>query len=212
MLTTINDRAYNHIKIQIGVQSCLPKNLISKITSHIYKEYNSVISVFNGSSEEVVLGVMNHKFDIALLNTPPMIRDKTIIYSKKILASNVVLAGSKKFLNFKDAPLSRFNDAPFILPTPNVALRQVIEHYFSKWDVNLNMVGEAEDTIIQKNMAIAGNGIVPIMKDAITSYVKTKQLFILKELSEIQDEVWLVSAKRKMANPIANELISKFSF
>ena len=212
MLTTINDRAYNHIKIQIGVQTCLPKNLISQITSHIYKEFNSVISIYTGSSEEVTLGVMNHKFDVALVNRPPVIKDKTILYSKKILASPVVLAGSKKFLALKDAPLSGFKDVPFILPTPGVALRQIMEHHFSKWDVNLNVVGEAEDTIIQKNMAIAGNGVVPIMKSAITSYVKTKQLYILKELTGIQDEVWLVSAKRKMANPIANDLITKFSF
>lgn len=212
MLNTINDRAYNHIKIQIGVQSCLPKNLISKITSHIYKEFNSVISVLNGSSEEIILGVINHKYDVALLNTPPVIKDKTILYSKKILSSPVVLAGSKEFLNLKNAPLSRFKDVPFILPTPDVALRQVVEHHFSKFDISLNMVGEAEDTIVQKNMAIAGNGVVPIMKDAIMNYVKTKQLYILKELNEVQDEVWLVSAKRKMANPIANELITKFSF
>ena len=211
LLTTINDRGYNHIKIQMGIQSCLPKNLIARITSHIYKEYNAVISIFNGSSEEVTLGIINHKYDVALLNTPPVIKDKTIIYSKKLLSSPIVLAGAREYLHLKNAPLNRFKDVPFILPTPNVALRQILEHHFSKLNIELNMVGEAEDTIVQKNMAMAGNGVVPIMKDAITNYVESKRLYILKELTDIHDEVWLIAAKRKIDNPIANELITNFS-
>jgi LysR family transcriptional regulator, transcriptional activator of nhaA len=212
MITTLNDRAYNHIKIQIGIQSSVPKNLVSKITSYIYENFNSVISVYNGSIEEVTMGVVSHKLDIAILNYPPIIKDKTILFSKRILSSPIVMAGSKKFLHLKNKPLQNFSSVPLILPTSQVGLRQMIEQHFNNHGMQMNMVGEAEDTIVQKNMAISGNGIVPIMKDAIDTYVKTKQLFILKELPELQDEIWLVAGKRQIANPIGNKLITDFKF
>jgi len=78
--------------------------------------------------------------------------------------------------------------------------------------VDFHLVGESQDTIVQKNMAISGNGIIPIMKEAIGHYVQANQLFILKELPEIQDEIWGVTAKRRIENPIAADIIKKFKF
>lgn len=212
LLTTLNDRAYNHIKIQIGIQSSVPKNLISKLTSYIYKHFNSVISIYDGTLDEVTLGVISHKLDIAVLNRRPVITDKTILFSKRILSSPIVLAASKDFMHLKNKPISAFGMVPMILPTAQSSIRHSIEHYFSQHNVEMNIVGEADDTIVQKNMAISGNGVIPILKEAIESYVKNKQLYILKEISEIQDEVWLVAGKRNIANPIGHKLITDFQF
>ncbi len=210
LLTTLNDRADKHIKIQIGVQSSVPKNLISKLTSYIYKHFVSEVSVFDDSLEETTLGVINHRLDIALLNHRPLISNKSILFSKKILESKVVLAGSPAFSLLRNKPIQHFNSVPLILPTMRSPLRQSVEYYFDRHNMKINMVGEADDTVVQKNMAIAGNGVIAIMEDAIDNYVRNKQLIILKEMEGITDEVWLISGKRNVANPIANKLIQSF--
>lgn len=210
MLNTLNDKAESHIRIQIGVQSSVPKNLISKLTSYIYTQFDSEISVFDGPLDQMTLGVVNHSLDIALLNNRPMIHNRSILYSKKILASQVVLAGAPIFGHLKNKPLSAFSGVPLILPTPLNPLRQSVEYYFNSNGIQMNMVGEANDTIVQKNMAISGNGIIAIMEDAIDNYVKNKQLVVLKKMEGITDEIWLISAKRNVANPIANKLIQDF--
>lgn len=74
----------------------------------------------------------------------------------------------------------------------------------------MNLIGEADDTLVQKNMAISGNGVIAIMEDAIESYVKTKQLVVLKKMEGIKDEIWIMAAKRNMLNPIASYLIENF--
>ena len=212
LLTTLDDRALNHVKIQIGIQSSVPKNLISKLTSYIYEHFNAVVSIFNGTAEEVILGVINHKLDIAILNHRPVVQDRSIVFAKKILDSNIVLAGSEKFKHLAGSPISDFQGAPLILPTAHSVLRHSVEYYFNQNELKMNMVAEADDTQVQKNMAVSGNGIVPILKEAIDGYLKSNQLFILKELEEIHDEIWIVAGKRDISNPIGNKLISEFKF
>lgn len=212
LLTTLDDRALNHVKIQIGIQSSVPKNLISKLTSYIYEHFNAVVSILNGTAEEVILGVINHKLDIAILNHRPVVQDRSIVFAKKILDSNIVLAGSEKFKHLSGSPISDFQGVPLILPTAHSVLRHSVEYYFNQNELKMNMVAEADDTQVQKNMAVSGNGIVPILKEAIDGYLKSKQLFILKELEEIHDEIWIVAGKRDISNPIGNKLISEFRF
>lgn len=212
LLTTLDDRELNHVKIQIGIQSSVPKNLISKLTSYIYEHFNAVVSIFNGTAEEVILGVINHKLDIAILNHRPVIQDRSIVFAKKILDSNIVLAGSEKFKHLAGSPISDFQGVPLILPTAHSVLRHSVEYYFNQNELKMNMVAEADDTQVQKNMAISGNGVVPILKEAIDGYLKSKQLYILKELEEIHDEIWIVAGKRDISNPIGNKLISEFKF
>jgi LysR family transcriptional regulator, transcriptional activator of nhaA len=212
LLVTLNDQAYGDIKIQLGVQDSVPKNLISILTSYIYENFTAMISVFNGSLEEMTLGVASHQFDLAILNNPPLIQDKSLFMSKKVLKARLVLAGSKKFLHLKGKPFSSFSGVPFILPTNQSVLRHKLEYYFNANDIKYHLAAEVQDTMVQKNMAISGNGIIPIVEEAIAPYLESGDLFILKRLPDIYEEIWLVSGRRRIENPIANSVMKKFHF
>jgi LysR family transcriptional activator of nhaA len=212
LMVTLNDQVYGDIKIQIGVQDSVPKNLISKLSTYIYDQFDAMISIYNGSLEEMTLGVASHRLDLAILNNPPIINDKTMMLSKRALKSNIVFAGSKEYLKLKGKPLSAFSGQPFILPTAQSVLRHKLEHYFEQGNITYHLVGEAQDTMVQKNMAISGNGIIPIMEDAIVNYVKSEQLYILKKIPELTEEIWFVAGRRKIDNPIANQIMKNFEF
>lgn len=212
LMVTLNDQVYGDIKIQIGVQDSVPKNLISKLSTYIYDNFDAMISIFNGSLEEMTLGVASHRLDLAILNNPPIINDKTMMLSKRALKSNIVFAGSKDFLSLKGKSLSAFSKQPFILPTAQAVLRHKLEHFFEQKNIIYHLVGETQDTIVQKNMAISGNGIIAIIEDAITTYVKNGQLHVLKKIPELTEEIWFVAGRRKIDNPIANQIMKNFEF
>ena len=120
------------------------------------------------------------------------------------------LNGTKIHLKNKD--LKKFEEAPFILPSIQSALRHKIEHYFEQKKIVIHKIAESEDTVVQKNMAISGNGVIVIMRQAIEKYLETKQLFVLKELSPIHDEIWIIGGKRKIQNPIEKSILEEFCF
>jgi LysR family transcriptional regulator, transcriptional activator of nhaA len=212
LLTTLNDQVYGQIKIQIGAQDSVPKNLISRITSHIYQKYDAMVSIFNGNLEQMTFGLVHHDYDLIILNSPPSINDQSILFSKRIMKCPVVLAGSEKYLHLKNEPLKAYTRVPFILPTATSSLRHRFEHYCEKNHLRYHLAGEAQDTVVQKNMAISGNGIILIMKEAINSYVENRQLHILHELKDLTEELWLVSVKRQIQNPVAKELMENYKF
>ncbi|MFZ4715220.1 MAG: LysR family transcriptional regulator [Bacteriovoracaceae bacterium] len=213
LVDTVSDVGPNNrTKIQIGIQDCVPKNLVAKLTSYIYKNYEASITIFNGDMSSLSKGLIEHEFDIVMLNESPTVKDKNILFGKRILKSPVVFAGNKDFLHIKKAFPKSMDNAPLILPTSHNKLRHNIEHFFNKKKIVMNTIGEAQDTIVQKNMAIDGSGIIPIMELAILSYIESKKLFILGRPNEIYDEIWLGVAKRKILNPIASRLIDEFSF
>lgn len=212
MLNTINDQFTGELKIQIGIQDCVPKNLISSLTSYIYDNYNAVITVVSGDLEYITLKVLKNEIDVGLLNYPPIIKDKGILFFKRILNSEVVIAGSKEYLKYKNKDLKQFEGLPFILPSVQSALRHKIEHYFEQKKIKLHKIAESEDTVVQKNMAISGNGVIVMMRQAIEKYLETKQLYVLKELSPIHDEIWIIGGKRKIQNPIEKQLLDEFYF
>ena len=91
-------------------------------------------------------------------------------------------------------------------------MRRKLEIEFARENLEMNVVAEVDDTIIKKNMAISGNGIIPIMKAAITNYLKSEQLFILNEQKHIEDEIWLITSKVQKPNEIVQSITREFAF
>lgn len=141
-----------------------------------------------------------------------MIKDKNLVKSKCILNTPVVLAGSERFNHLKGKSLKEFSKVPLILPCTSLEIRHKLELEFTRYRLDLNIIGEIDDTIIKKNMALAGNGIIPIMKEPIKDYVDSGQLHILSEELEVGEEIWFMSARSKMPNDIVEDLIKNFNF
>jgi LysR family transcriptional activator of nhaA len=212
LVDTVSDIGTNNrIRVQIGVQNSVPKNLVEKLTSYIYKNFQASISIINGDLNDLTKGLIEHDYDLIMLNYAPPVKDKNIIFGKRILKSKIVFAGSKEYVPLRKGFPKSLDHAPLILPTSHNKLRHDVEHFFIKKKIEFNIVGEAQDTVIQKNMAIGGNGIIPIMEEAIVNYLNSKQLYIIGSPSEIYDEIWLAVAKRKILNPVAMKLIDDFS-
>lgn len=213
LLATIKDEASaKTAKLDIGVQHDVPKNLIAQITSFIFSHFNRHISILTKRRDQLVVDLMNQDIDLAVLNYPPVVNDRPIIHGKCILRSPIIFAGEKRFLHLKDKDLRAFVNVPMILPTPSLEIRRKLEVEFARQELEMTVIAEVEDTMIMKNMAIAGNGVVPIMKAAITNYVKTGQLHILHELDEVEDEIWLVTTKARKPNQVFHSIANEFSF
>ena len=72
------------------------------------------------------------------------------------------------------------------------------------------MVVQTEDTAVKKLLAVDGIGLVPFPGFAVNDLVRTKQLIKLGSLDAVHDEYWLVSAERRIENPIAAAVMKGF--
>lgn len=73
----------------------------------------------------------------------------------------------------------------------------------------MDVVVETQDTSLQKLMGAEAWGIILAPSFAVEDLVKRKELVLLGELEGIFEEFFLVSASRKIANPVAAKLMTE---
>lgn len=208
MLSIMKDeKSARHVRLNIGVHHDIPKNLVANITSYIFSQGEAHVSIQTKEQGQLNTDILNNDLDLAIVSRPPSINDKALIDGKCVVRSPIVFAGSKAFLRLKGKSISEFSKVPLILPNSRLELRRKLEVEFARHNAEMNVVAEVDDAIIKKNMAIAGNGVVPIMKSAINNYLKSRQLYILSECKGIQDEIWLITNKVRKPHQIVQGLL-----
>lgn len=198
------------LRLQIGVHFSLPKGIIGKLTNFIYAQGDSFITLEAGNTEMLMNNLLYHNFDLLILPSAPLIKDKSLVISKSILKSKIIFCGSKKYLSAKKNFPQNLNHMPLILPPGNNKLRHDVENFFRDHKINLNIVAECEDTYIQKQMALHGDGIIAFMEDAVNPYLKSHSLNVLGELDGIYEEIWIAGMKRKVQNPLTAKVFDSF--
>lgn len=97
-----------------------------------------------------------------------------------------------------------------ILPTYDSQLRQDLDHWAKLNKVELNIVCESQDISIKKLMAINEMGLIPTAAHTVTGQVLRSELVEIGQLQGVYEELFLVTAQRKIENLIASKLRDSF--
>ncbi|HLE11636.1 MAG: hypothetical protein A2451_02940 [Bdellovibrionales bacterium RIFOXYC2_FULL_39_8] len=103
------------------------------------------------------------------------------------------------------------NDQPLVLPTIHSKLRHDLNHYFKLQNIRILPTAETQDTSLQILFAKKGIGLVPLSEASSEDLMSDGLLQRIGTLSGVHEEMWLVSAQRKLENPIAAKLIKFFT-
>lgn len=212
MVEVVHDKLpTKRMHVQIGALDSVPKHTTLEITKAAMRLGNCVVSILEGKADELLRELVNHKIDLILSNFVPILIESSGLYSRSLAKSPILICGSPKYKALKkDFPKS-LSQRPFVLPTSHSKLRHDLEHYFRLADIHIDVVAETQDTAIQKLMGIEGIGLVPLPAAAVEDYLTKNELIEIGRLPGIYEELFLISASRKIANPVSSELMRSFS-
>jgi LysR family transcriptional regulator, transcriptional activator of nhaA len=197
--------------VQIGALDSVPKHVVKELVKQALKIGNCAISILEGKPEELVRELMNHQIDLLLTSyVPPLAKDSGL-FAKSICRSPIVLCGASKFKSLRKGFPSSIDGMPFVMPTEHSKLRQDVEHYMRLNGIKANLVAETQDTSLQKILGVEGLGLVPAPLTAVENFLKKKELFEIGRLKGVQEELFLISASRKIENPISSQLMKTFN-
>lgn len=97
-----------------------------------------------------------------------------------------------------------------ILPTYDSRLRQDLDHWAKLNKVELNIIVESQDISIKKLMATNEMGLIPTATHTVTEQVLRGELIEIGQLQGVHEELFLVTAQRKIENQIASNLMNSF--
>lgn len=209
MLEVLNDRTpENQPHIQIGALDSVPKSIILSLVLRAYKIAPCTVSIFEGNGDELYQELRTHRLDLIVSNYPFPAREGAQIYSRSVGKLPVSIYGIEKFKSVKRNFPQSLNGASLVLPTAHSKLRHDLDHYFKSNDIKHTSVAETQDTSLQKLIAKHGIGLTPLPE---IEEAREPELVKLGRLEGVYEEIWLVSAKRKLENRIAAELLKVFS-
>jgi LysR family transcriptional regulator, transcriptional activator of nhaA len=209
MVEAIQDRLIsNRTHVQIGALDSVPKQLIMNLTLQAYKAGNCAVSILEGKGDELFRELYSHRLDMILSNYPPPVSDQLGVSAKSIAKLDVIVCGAPQFKNLKKGFPQSISGNPFILPTLHSKLRHDLDHFFKINGIQADVVAETQDTGLQKLLGAAGVGLIPIAEMDAEELLREKKLVNLGKLKGVTEEIWLISAARKIENPIAAKIMN----
>jgi len=209
MIQVIQDRMVtDQIHLQIGALDSVPKSVILSLVTEAYRSGRCTVSILEGKGDELFRELYGHRIDLILSNYPPPALEKEQVYSRSVAKLPVSVYGATEFLSLKKTFPQSLAGKPFVLPTSHSRLRHDLNHYFKMHGIHILPIAETQDTSLQKLLASNGLGLAPLSEVSGENLEKLKHI---GRMSGVFEEVWLVSAQRKLENPIAAKLMKSFN-
>lgn len=211
MLEAVNDRLRpERMHIQIGALDSVPKHLIHDLVAMAYRISDCYVSVLEGPREMLLRELQAHRLDLVLTNSPAPIAPKSLMMSRRVSEMKVLVCGAPKFSKLRSKFPQSLDQQPLVLPTIHSQLRVEVERYLEKHALVPKLIGETQDSVVQKMLALSGHALIAIAEPAVQDDLKEGRLVKIGEISGVKEQLWLTSAARFIENPVAAKLMTDF--
>lgn len=196
--------------LHLGALDSIPKQIILQMVKHAFRISPCQITLSEGKAGELLRELSAHKIDIIITDFLPSGIDAKGLYSKSISKKNIAFYGAPKFKNLKKGFPKSVSGVPVILPTYDSQLRQDLDHWAKTLQLELNIVIESQDISVKKLVATNELGIMATATHSVKEQVNQGELVELGQVQGVQEQLYIITAQRKIENPIAAKLKESF--
>lgn len=197
--------------LHLGALDSVPKQIILQLVKHAFRISPCQITLSEGKSDELLRELTAHRMDLMVTNFLPTGTDAKGLFPKSIAKKNVAFYGASKFKGLRKGFPKSISGVPVILPTYDSKLRQDLDHWAKLHQIELNIVIESQDIAVKKLMATNEMGLMPTATHTVTGQMLRGELVEIGQLQGVHEELFLVTAQRKIANPLASKLKDTFA-
>jgi LysR family transcriptional activator of nhaA len=197
--------------LHLGALDSIPKQIVLQLVKQAFKASSCQITLSEGKLDELLRELSLHRMDMLVTNFLPTGLDARGLYHKSITKKNVAFYASPKFKFLRKGFPKSISGQPMIFPTYDSKLRQDLDHWAQLHNIELNIIVESQDISVKKLMAISGLGLMPTATHTVTESVLSGDLTELGQLQGVHEELYLVTANRKIENSIAANIMKTFS-
>lgn len=211
LLEVLNDKITpSRTSLQVGALDSIPKQITLQITKDAFKMGKCHVSIIEGKSDEIFRELTAHKLDLVITNfIPTAIEIKGLVH-RVLSKKSISIFGAEKFKPLRKGFPQSLQDQPFIMPTYDSKMRYDIEHWLKTRSIQIDPIAESQDISLKKLMAIDGLGLIPLASHSVNRQIHNGELFEIGKLTSVFENLYLVSAQRKIENPIAKALFKTF--
>lgn len=212
MVEVLNDRYHpTRVHVQVGALDSISKLVILSLTKMAYKIGPSILSLIEGKTEELLRELLAHRLDLFVTDYIPTGEETKSLTHRLVGKSSTSIFGAPSFKSLKKKFPPSLSGEQFIFPTFDSRLRHSVEQWLKRHDIKADIIAETQDVSVRNLMAIEGLGLIPSAPFNVERHVKSGALIEIGPLQGVSEELYLMTAQRKIENPIAARLMKEFS-
>jgi LysR family transcriptional activator of nhaA len=151
-----------------------------------------------------------HELDLVLSDIP-------VAPGLNIKAYNHVVGGSTTTI-FAAPELARrlkrrfpqsLSGAPFLMPSPNTAIRRSLELWLQEENVHPLRIGEFQDSALMMVFGQGGRGVLPGPTVMASQISKQYGLQALGEIGQVEERFYVISPERKIKHPAVAHIVEQ---
>ncbi len=196
--------------LHLGALDSIPKQIVLQLVKHAFRISPCQISLSEGKAGELIRELTSHRMDMMISNFLPTGIDGKGLYHKSITKKNVAIYGAPKFKPLRKNFPQSISGQPMIIPTYDSKMREDLDHWAKTHNIEINIVAESQDISVKKLMAISEMGLIPTATHTVTRQVLSGELVEIGVLKGVMEELFLITAQRKIENVIAAKLMTSF--
>ena len=187
----------------VGAASALPKTIVYKILEPaLHLPHEISLTSREGPVDAMLADLAIHKVDMVLSDTPITNNVSVKAYNHLLGESGLsCFAAPKMARSLKRNFPASLDNTPMLLPTPQYAIRQLIDGWLQDIDVRPVIVGQFDDSALMKSYGQAGVGVF-IMSSTIEDEVCNNfNVRVIGRIDDIKQKFYAISAERKVKHP-----------
>jgi len=197
------------VRLAVGITDGLPKLVVRTLVLPVMAEPHLRLLCHEGEIADLLADLALHRLDVVLTDrlAPPNPNVRT--YSHALGASTLAwyappaLAAAAR----RGFPQSLAR-VPVVLPTPHVAVRSLIDHWFERHGVQPRIVGEFEDSALLATFGAGGMGVFPaveLVHDELTARYGVKRI---GRCEGVEQHFFAIGTEKKVQHPLVQRLLA----
>jgi LysR family transcriptional regulator, transcriptional activator of nhaA len=211
MVDALNDRAVpGKIKLQIGALDAIPKEFLVEFAQAGFKKNNIQMSFIEGDLNHLMRQLDVHDIDVVVTNHLPLAKSnqkKSHFLAQK---NEIKIYGTTEYKTLKKNFPDSLKNQKMILPNYDSQLRSDLDHWFKLRSIDVDVVCESQDMALKKQLALKGLGLVASTEAAMKNEMQSHQIFEIGSLSNVFENIFLLTQERKILNPALKTLLKQF--
>ena len=218
MTHALKGQAPNHpLRLTVGVIDSLPKMVVYELLeAALNSDIPTHLVCEEGKLEQLLASLAIHELDLVLADTPVPSTVRVHAHSHLLGESKVLLFASPDMAkHYRKGYPESLNGAPLLLPKITTGLRRDLDSWFALNNIHPHVVGEFEDSAMQKAFGKAGRGIFPGSAIMETEICRQYQVQVVGEVINVKERFFAHTVDRRLKHPAVvaiSELARKRTF
>ena len=189
-------------RLRVGIANGIPKLIAHRLLEPAFALPEPVrVQCLEDSPDRLLAELAIHGLDLVLADAPAGPTVKLKAYSHLLGECGVSVFGVERLAKARRRRFPRSLDgAPFLLPTPDAALRRLLDQWFEAQGIRPDIVGEFDDSALLKVFGQSGAGLFAV-PSAIEAEVRRQYGVRLVGRVEVLERFYAITVERKLKHP-----------